>query len=204
MANISIKKGSYANKANLEDGDIGFAQYDDNTGTIVVNNNGALFNLMPAPGEPADAGKPLISQGQDENGNSLSPTYDTLGVVGGGTGRATLATGSVLIGNGTDAVSFRAITNNTSSSSIKYIIATPKLITANTLAYWDGAYSSAGSSRITKVGTIDKGTWNATPIAIEYGGTGATTAPEARANLGAASITFITWGEDDTYATIDE
>ena len=184
MANISIKKGSYANKANLEDGDIGFAQYNDNTGTIVVNNNGTLFNLMPAPGASTDAGKPLISQGEDKNGNSLSPIYDTLGVKGGGTGRATLTSGRVLIGNGTGAVDLRSITDNTSSSSIKYISATSNLITANTLAYWNGAYSSAGSSRITKVGTIDKGSWKATPIAIAYGGTGATTAAAARTNLG--------------------
>jgi hypothetical protein len=61
MANISIKKGSYVNKANLKDGDIGFATYNNNTGTFVVNDNGTLFNLMPAPGESTDAGKPLIS-----------------------------------------------------------------------------------------------------------------------------------------------
>lgn len=41
-------------------------------------------------------------------------------------------------------------------------------------------------------------------LSITNGGTGATTAAAARTNLGAASITFITWGEDDTYATIDE
>jgi hypothetical protein len=40
-------------------------------------------------------------------------------------------------------------------------------------------------------------------LGIANGGTGATNPPDARANLGAASITFITWGEDDTYATID-
>jgi hypothetical protein len=58
MANINIKKGSYANKANLKnDGDIGFAKYNNNTGTFVINDNGTLVNLMPAPG---DANKPLV------------------------------------------------------------------------------------------------------------------------------------------------
>ena len=37
------------------------------------------------------------------------------------------------------------------------------------------------------IGTISAGTWNGTPIAIGYGGTGATTAATARSNLGAAS-----------------
>lgn len=172
MANISIKKGSYANKANLEDGDIGFAKYNSNTGTFIVNDGGTLVNLMPAPGA---SNKPLIGQG-----TSSAPTYKTLPVAGGGTGRTTLPSGKALIGSGTSAVSFRSITNNTTTT---YISANTNLITANTLAYWNGAYSSTGSSRITKVGTIDKGTWNATPIAIEYGGTGATTAAAARTNL---------------------
>ena len=192
MANISIKKGSYANKANLKDGDIGFATYNDDTGTFVINDNGTLFDLMPAPGA---LNKPLVGQG-----TNAAPTYKTLPVAGGGTGRVTLTSGKALIGNGTSAVSLRSITNNTTTT---YISANTNLITANTLAYWNGAYSSDGSSRISNVGSIEKGSWKATPIAIGYGGTGATTAAAARANLGAASIKFITWGEDDTYATID-
>lgn len=39
----------------------------------------------------------------------------------------------------------------------------------------------------TEVGTIITGTWNATEIAVLYGGTGATTASGARTNLSAAS-----------------
>ena len=40
---------------------------------------------------------------------------------------------------------------------------------------------------ITGVGTLTAGVWNATPIAVLYGGTGATTASGARTNLSAAS-----------------
>jgi hypothetical protein len=43
----------------------------------------------------------------------------------------------------------------------------------------------AGQPSITTVGTITTGTWNGTPIAISYGGTGATNAPDALVNLGA-------------------
>jgi hypothetical protein len=42
----------------------------------------------------------------------------------------------------------------------------------------------AGTSNITTVGTIANGTWNGTAIDIAHGGTGATTALGARANLG--------------------
>ena len=67
----------------------------------------------------------------------------------------------------------RAITNNTSVSAIT---ASTNLITANTLAYWNGAYSGT-SSRLTILGTISTGTWNATTIGVGYGGTGTQTAP---------------------------
>jgi len=48
----------------------------------------------------------------------------------------------------------------------------------------DGSnYQNLGSA--TTLGTVTTGTWNATPIAVEYGGTGATTASAARLALGA-------------------
>ena len=96
----------------------------------------------------------------------------TIGVAYGGTGRNTLTSGYALVGKGTDAVELRAITNNTSAT---YITARTNLITANTLAYWNGAYNSSGNSRIVKLGTVTTGTWNATEIGVGYGGTGLTT-----------------------------
>ena len=42
------------------------------------------------------------------------------------------------------------------------------------------------NSSLTSVGTVTSGTWNAGTIAISYGGTGATTASQARTNLGLA------------------
>ena len=44
-----------------------------------------------------------------------------------------------------------------------------------------------GQASIDTVGTITTGTWNGTTIAVEDGGTGATTAADARANLGAVT-----------------
>jgi phage-related tail fiber protein len=51
----------------------------------------------------------------------------------------------------------------------------------------DIAATYAGQTSITTVGTITTGTWNGTDIAIADGGTGASTAAAARANLGATT-----------------
>jgi hypothetical protein len=45
----------------------------------------------------------------------------------------------------------------------------------------------AGQTSITTLGTIGTGTWEATDIAVLHGGTGASDAPTARTNLGAAA-----------------
>ena len=50
-----------------------------------------------------------------------------------------------------------------------------------------GAFTSLSASGSASLATISSGTWNGTPIAVLYGGTGATTASGARTNLGAAA-----------------
>ena len=99
----------------------------------------------------------------------------TLAVSNGGTGATTFTSGAVLIGNGTGAIITRSITNNTSKTAVT---ASTDLITANTLFY------HSGNSNLTTVGTITSGTWNGTTVAVAYGGTGATTAANARTKLG--------------------
>lgn len=90
----------------------------------------------------------------------------------GGTGTTSLTSGAALIGGGEGAISTRSITNNTAEN---YITLNTNLITANTLGYWTGAYDNSGNSRISKLGTIDKGVWNGTQIGAQYGGTGRNT-----------------------------
>ena len=51
---------------------------------------------------------------------------------------------------------------------------------------------SGSYTGITGVGTLTTGTWDATPIAVLYGGTGATTASGARTNLGLGSGLSVT------------
>ena len=52
--------------------------------------------------------------------------------------------------------------------------------------------SGVTSSSLTSVGTIATGVWNGTAIAITYGGTGATSASDARTNLAATSSSGLT------------
>lgn len=91
-------------------------------------------------------------------------------VAHGGTGRTTLTSGSVLVGNGQSQVSLRPITDITTAGTVT---ASTNLITANTLNHW------TGSTNITTVGTIASGTWSGSTIAVTKGGTGTTTAPKA-------------------------
>lgn len=51
----------------------------------------------------------------------------------------------------------------------------------------DIASTYVGQTSITTLGTITTGTWNATDVGVEHGGTGASTAAGARANLGATT-----------------
>lgn len=50
----------------------------------------------------------------------------------------------------------------------------------------DIATNYAGQASITTLGAVTTGQWRSTPIDVLYGGTGATTAADARSNLGAA------------------
>lgn len=111
----------------------------------------------------------------DGSANVTPGVTGTLGVANGGTGRDTLTSGSVLIGNGTGQVGLRSIRNNTSTGALGWTSASTDttLVTTNTIAYWNGAYSGT-SSNISVVGTITTGTWSATTIAVNKGGTGKT------------------------------
>jgi hypothetical protein len=66
------------------------------------------------------------------------------------------------------------------------VVGTANRITVNPNSV-DIASTYAGQSSITTVGTVSTGTWEATDVAVAHGGTGASTAAGARANLGATT-----------------
>ena len=79
----------------------------------------------------------------------------------------------------------------------------------------DIASTYVGQSSIVTVGTVTTGTWNATAVAIAYGGTGATDAGTARTNLGVvigtdvqaydstlAAVAAGTYSGDDSIVTV--
>lgn len=76
------------------------------------------------------------------------PSFDVLSVSKGGTGASTLTSGSALIGNGANAVTFRPIVNNTAAGPCGWTsaAASTQLITLNTLSYWNGYYKSGLSN----------------------------------------------------------
>ena len=71
------------------------------------------------------------------------------------------------------------------------VVGTADRIVANADSI-DIASTYAGQSSITTVGTITSGTWNGTDIAVTDGGTGASTAGDARTNLGATAAGYST------------
>ena len=66
------------------------------------------------------------------------------------------------------------------------IVGTADRITVNADSV-DIASTYVGQTSITTLGTIATGTWEATDVAVAHGGTGASTAAGARANLGATT-----------------
>lgn len=71
------------------------------------------------------------------------------------------------------------------------VVGTADRITVNPDSV-DIASTYVGQTSITTVGTIATGTWEATDVAVLHGGTGASTASDARTNLGATSGSYST------------
>ena len=131
------------------------------TGTISIANTG-----VTATSYGSETAVPRISvnaQGQLTNVSNVNILIPTSQITGLGT-MATQNANAVAITGGT--------INQTT-------------IGATTAAA--GTFTNLTATGTVAIGTISSGTWNGTPIAVTYGGTGATTASGARTNLGAAA-----------------
>lgn len=93
---------------------------------------------------------------------------------------------------GTTAITFTQINGATT-----LIAGTGITISGNTVSV---SASYPGQTSITTLGTITTGVWNGTAIAVANGGTGATTAPLARTNLGAVGKYSALIGDGSTTA----
>lgn len=93
----------------------------------------------------------------DNNTTALDSMTGTLGVNHGGTGATTFTSGQALIGNGTNAITTRAIRNNTTNGSIGWTSGanSTALLTQNDIAYWNGRYNNTLSNlKYTSVGEL--------------------------------------------------
>lgn len=121
------------------------------TGNLTVNGT------LTATASKANALTHTLSiNGQSWSG-SADLTINTLGVVYGGTGAKTFTSGYALIGNGTNAIQTRAIKNNTTNGALGWVSssASTELVTTNTIAYWNGAYTGTSSNLLyTKWGAM--------------------------------------------------
>jgi hypothetical protein len=103
-----------------------------------------------------------------------------------------LCTNTVAPTVGTTAITFTQLNKGTDLQP-----GTGISITGNTVAI---SATYVGQTSITTLGTITAGTWQGTAVAIGFGGTGAATAPAARANLGAVGKYSATIGDGATTA----
>lgn len=113
----------------------------------IYYKNGTSFAKITAADVGASANEHTHNYAAASHNHSADNiTSGTLPVGRGGTGATTFTSGAALIGNDTGAITTRAITNMTTKNYITY---NTNLMTTNTLAYWNGAYSSAGESNLT-------------------------------------------------------
>ena len=114
------------------------------------NNTWSIATLVLAQGnitgivQPEKGGTGQTSLQATRNAMGLGNTTGALPVANGGTGTTTLTSGAVLIGNGTSAITTRAIKNNTAANQA--LAGNDYLITDNTLRYHSNRTSGAAYS----------------------------------------------------------
>lgn len=193
---------------------------DERTGTISREWFRFLNNLYTILGggngviEPINGGTgtdTIPTDGQLLIGNNVGYTLNTL-TEGTGVG-ITNGSGSIAVrikDTGVTAASYgsnstvpnysvNAQGQLTSSSSVSIAIDASQ-ITSGTI---NTARISGSYTGITGVGTLTAGTWNATAVAVAYGGTNATNAADARTNLGLGTMATQNTGASGSFLSAD-
>lgn len=167
-SNRTVNGKSLSGNITITASDVGAASsYHTHTGyvpaTRTVNGRSLSSNINLTY---SDVGAAAVNHTHGSSGGSdASQITGTIPVSKGGTGSTYLNNGQVLIGNGTNVVSTRAIVNNTSSSGS--ISGSENLLTMNTLRYalnrTTGVTSSDTNYSTSMVRGISAGTSSMTP-----------------------------------------
>jgi hypothetical protein len=193
---------------------------DENTGTISREWFRFLNNLYTILG----GGNGIIEPINGGTGTDTTPTNGQL-LIGNGAGYTlnTLTEGTgVGVTNGAGSVTVKikdtgvtAGSYGTSSSVPNYAVNAQGQLTSSssvniaidanqiTSGTINTARISGSYTGITGVGKLTAGTWNATAVAVAYGGTGATTAAGARTTLGLGTMATQNIGATGTFKSGD-
>ena len=147
-----------------------------------VGGLGASYDAAVTMNTLTDANnvRSRTTAGLDSSGNvnrTVSTAKGGLGADFSGT-----ATGFIRIINGTAAQ--RSYANAKSDMSLNNVANVDQTDASNITS---GTLSNTVQDNITRVGTVASGTWGATAVAVDKGGTGAITAAAAKASLAAAT-----------------
>lgn len=174
---------------------LGVTELSGTTGEIVVSaSNGSVIVGLSSNVSVSNnltVGGNLTVNGTLTAINSTTVTVDDKNIELASTASPTDSTadGAGLTVKGTTDKTFNWVNTTTAWTSSEYVdTAAGKGYMVDGVVVLSNTTLGSGvvNSSLTSVGTINSGTWNGSTVSISYGGTGATSASQARTNLGLA------------------